>query len=319
MADEILRSRHAFGNIANIDQAIAENKIDAYDILFLTTPTGHAIGWIDKDGNKVILEDDDTKQVVVVNELPKVGEVGIIYVYGNECYIWNGTEFVNICKPTDLTELEAEVDKKADAKEVEAKISEIENTLDDVAKAAYSHEKVKYEFTDVPDGTLVKINENEIRVMCPANSVWTKQSVGTGGDPNCYYGTFKTYVPSDDVVGYIEHLGDQVDSEILTTFSTDKYGRRYQPTWLALAKYDESTNAWSYYGANSSKEKYIGWDYQIDWYNADGVVVASDSVRINLSNEECYIVNEPYYVGSMMKEVDTKIAEIEAAYEIVEF
>ena len=323
MADEILKSKHAFGNIENLDQALASGKIDSYDILFLTTPTGHAIGWIDRDGNKVILKDNDTKQVVVVNELPEVGESGMIYVFGNDGYIWNGTEFVNMCKPTDLTELQQKVDKKADAEEVEAKIGEIESTLDDVAKVAYSHEKVKYEFTDVPDGTLVKINENEIRVMCPADSVWKKQNVGTGGDPNCYYGTFKTYVPSDDIVGYIEHLGNQVDEEILTTFSTDKYGRRYQPTWLALARFDSSADKWSYYGASSTIEKYIGWDYQIDWYNADGVVVASDSIRINLSNEKCHSVAEPYYVGSIRKEVDTrieeKIAEVEAAYEIVEF
>ena len=316
---ELLRSKHAFGDISGVDTAIAENKIDAYDILFLTTPTGHAIGWIDKDGNKVIIpENKSNSQVIVVDELPKTGEEGIIYVFGNDGYIWNGSEFVNMCKPTDLTELEAAIEKKADADEVDAKIEEVETALTDVKNAAYSHEKIKYEITDVPLGTIVNYRENEIRIMCPSDAVFTKQAVGAGGDANSYYCTFKTYAP-DNAVGYIEHLGDQVDGEILVDLKTDMYGRRYQPSWLALAKYDESTDTWAYYGANSNVQKFIGWDYQIDWFNADGVMIASDSIRINLSNENCHHSSEPYYVSNIMKEVDTRIEEIEAAYTVVEF
>ena len=156
----------------------------------------------------------------------------------------------------------------------------------------------KYEITDVPTGTLVNYGEKEIRIMCPADAEFAKQTVGAGGDANSYYVTFKTYAPDDSVVGYIEHLGDKVDDEILTSFSTDKYGRRYQPTWLAVAKYDETTDTWSYYGANSTEGKYFGWYYQIDWYNADGLMVASDSIRINLSNEDCHNNIKPYYVAN---------------------
>jgi hypothetical protein len=154
--------------------------------------------------------------------------------------------------------------------------------------------------------------------MCPADAEFTKQSVGVGGDPNAYYITFKTYVPDDSVVGYIEHLGDKVDSEILTNITTDNYGRRYQPTWLAVAKYDESTGTWSYYGKNSSADKFIGWDYQIDWYDADGVMVASDSIRINLSNEDCHNGLRPYYGSSdisvEVKSMQEDIAEIKETY-----
>lgn len=158
-------------------------------------------------------------------------------------------------------------------------------------------EQVKYEITAIPEGTLVNYGEKEIRVMCPANAQFVKQNVGVGGDANTYYMTFKTYAPSDDAVGYIEHLSGQVDDEILTDFSVDEYGRRYQPTWLGLAKYDEATGAWTYYGANSSANKYIGWDYQIDWYDANGTMIASDSIRINLSNEDCHNNNIPYYMS----------------------
>ena len=158
-------------------------------------------------------------------------------------------------------------------------------------------EQVKYEISGTPDGTLVDYEEKEIRVMCPSNAKFVKQQVGAGGKANNYYMTFKTYAPSDNAVGYIEHLGDQVDKEILTTFSKDEYGRRYQPTWLSLASYDEATGTWTYHGASSTVSKYVGWDYQIDWYDANNNMIASDSIRINLSNEECHNSNVPYYMG----------------------
>lgn len=171
-------------------------------------------------------------------------------------------------------------------------------------------ELVKYEVADVPLGTLVNYSDHEIRIMCPTNATWNKQNVGEGGDANTYYMTFKTYAPSDDAVGYVEHLNGQSDPEILTQFNTDAFGRRYQPTWLGLAKYDEATGEWTYYGKSSSESKYIGWDYQIDWYNADGVMIASDAVRINLSNENCYNALEPYYLA----EINATLAEMEASY-----
>ena len=158
--------------------------------------------------------------------------------------------------------------------------------------------QVKYEIADTPVGTIVEYGEDEIRIMCPADAEFIKQNVGTGGDSNTYYMTFKTYAPNDNAVGYIEHLGDKADAEILTNFSTDKYGRRYQPTWLGIAKYDEATGTWTYYGANSSVGKYTGWDYQIDWYDANGIMIASDAIRINLSNEDCHHASVPYYMNN---------------------
>ena len=165
----------------------------------------------------------------------------------------------------------------------------------------------KYEITDAPEGTLVNYDENEIRIMCPEDAEWQKQNVGNGGDANAYYVTFKTYAPSDDSVGYIEHLGGQSDAEILKDIKVDKYGRRYQQTWLAVAKYDEKSNDWTYYGENSNADRYIGWDYKIDWYNANDKMIASDSIRINLSNKNCHFISKPYYMASYAEssEIDT--------------
>lgn len=280
-----MKAKHAFGNLADVEKALQAGKINSYDILFLDGDTAPKVGWIDANGVFRLVENE-----------------------------------------TDFSELEAIIATKANVADVEAletevdaKIGELETALDDVAKAAYAHEQIKYEFAGVPVGSLVDYRADEIRVLCPENSVWTKQNVGVGGDANTYYGTFKTYVYDDNIIGYKEHLGNQSDSEILTDLKVDQYGRRYQPTWLGLAKYDEATDTWNYYGKSSSKEKYVGWDYQIDWFNADGVMIASDSIRINLSNEDCHSSIEPYYVGKMMKEIEIKIAEVNSAYEVVEF
>lgn len=305
------KARHAFGNLDAVESALNAGKIDACDILFLDGDTDPKIGWIDKDGIFRLVENKaDLSEVEA--------------------------ELATKASVEDVEVLEGQISAKADSAEVESKIDEMAKSSVDTAKA-YTDGKVeaainehmvkRYEITSVPEGTLVDYRDKEIRVMCPTGAVFTKQAVGVGGDANSYYMTFKTYVYDDNIVGYIEHLGDQVDGEILTDFSTDEYGRRYQPTWLALAKYDEATDTWAYYGANSSKDKYIGWDYQIDWYNADGVMIASDCVRINLSNEGCHSVIEPYYVVNIMKEVDSKIAEevdskiaeVSSAYEVIEF
>ena len=204
----------------------------------------------------------------------------------------------------DIVELQGLVGNKSVAEQIEVASDSLMATINQTEKKLMAlSETKKYEITNVPVGTLVDYREKEIRVMCPADAEFTKQAVGTGGDANTYYMTFKTYVPNDDIVGYVEHINGQVDSEILTDLKTDVYGRRYQPTWLGIAKYDETAGTWTYYGKNSSVDKYIGWDYQIDWYNADGEVVGSDSIRINLSNEACHNNIEPFYMSKVVKGV----------------
>lgn len=181
----------------------------------------------------------------------------------------------------------------------------------------YVYETRKYEIADAPVGTLVNYREDEIRIMCPADATYTKQSVGAGGDVNTYYVTLKTYAPSNDAVGYIEYLNGQSDAEILTDIKIDQYGRRYQPTWLGVAKFDEATGIWTYYGASSSTDKMIGWDYRIDWYNNDGVKIYTDSIRINLSNEDCHNRVASASVQAVTTELETvkeSVAQMEQAY-----
>ena len=280
------KAKHAFGSSENLQKALNSGVIDAYDILFLDGDTEPKVGWVDKNGIVRIVENGTDVDLSGI-------EAEIATKANAEDVAQIESELATKANAEDVADLEVEIGKKANAEEV-----------------AVKYEEVKYEIADVPVGTLVKINDGEIRVMCPKDATFTKQAVGSGGNPNDYYMTFKTYVYDDNIVGYKEHLGEQVDAEILTDLKTDKYGRRYQPTWLGIAKYDEATNTWTYYGSNSTKDKMIGWDYTIDFFDANGVMIASDSVRINLSNEECHSSIKPYYGVSETEEIETKVEEV---------
>ena len=195
--------------------------------------------------------------------------------------------------------------------------------LDKEGKLVMLEDDTKFEIVSAPVGTLINYGEDEIRVMCPADTEWKKQNVGSTGNANMYYMGFRAYAPKD-AVGFKEGM-NAIEDEMFD-FSgdfagTDEYGRNYSIVWLALASYDEASDSWSYFGAQSSTERYIGWNYMVEWYNADGIVISTDNIRINLSNESCHNTSEPYYVGNMVAKAnaytDEKVAE--AAVMVVEF
>lgn len=308
------KARHAFGSSSQVLEALKAGKIDSYDILFLDGETEPKIGWIDAKGEfRLVRNEADFSELEAI-----------------------------IAKKADVEKVEAlegQIAAKADASEVDVKIVEaMADTVmstkaytDGKVEAAISEHMVKkFEITSIPEGALVDYRDKEIRVMCPVNTKWIKQSVGSTGNANMYYMAFKAYAP-DGAVSFKE--GDRgVIIDKMFDFNddfagTDEYGRNFSICWLALASYDETSDTWTYFGKNSSEEKFIGWDYIVEWYNADGIVIASDCVRINLSNENCHYSTKPYYVGGMMKEleakveekVDEKVAEVESAYEVIEF
>lgn len=269
-----------------------------------------------KQGDLYEVTDDGSEWCYNGEKWFEYGSAHFAPVAGNGIQI-NGNEItVKIADNANgLVAVEGGLDIALATKDSSGAMSKEDKAFIDAIPHAYVAKK--YEITDAPEGTLVNYYEKEIRIMCPTDAEYHLQTVGTGGDANSYYVTFNTFAP-DGAVGYIEHLGGQVDEEILNDIKVDKYGRRYQPTWLAVAKYN-AESGWSYYGANSSTSKYIGWDYQIDWYDADGVMINSDSIRINLSNEDCHFTTEPYYMAgyaesSEVEELKAAIKEIEEAY-----
>lgn len=115
------KARHVYGALSNVDSALSTATIDAYDILFVKDDKGNpVIGWIDPTGQKSIV---DTNKVVKVDteNLPESGEEDKIYLYKDEGYFWNGTEFKPLAKSTDISELETKIDEKVD----EARVLEL--------------------------------------------------------------------------------------------------------------------------------------------------------------------------------------------------
>ena len=129
MAD---KARHAFGALENIDSAISKGTIDAFDILFVKDAEGNPyVGWIDKQGNKVILQ--DKVQIVRVNELPTSnGDENVVYIYNNEGYVWDSanSQCVSLSKPTDLTTLQTQVSEMGTQLENKVDVATVETMIE---------------------------------------------------------------------------------------------------------------------------------------------------------------------------------------------
>ena len=121
------KTRIAFGSEDRIAKALEDNLINAYDIVCLDEKK---IGWIDKEGNAVIVEGE--QYVLPVEELPTAdGKSNVIYIHDNKGYIWDGTKCVPMSQDAevatltqDVETLQQEITNKVDEKTVAAKIAE---------------------------------------------------------------------------------------------------------------------------------------------------------------------------------------------------
>lgn len=170
-----------------------------------------------------------------------------------------------------------------------------------------------YEISNKPTGTLVNYNGKEIRVMCPADTEWALQNVGANGDASKYYIGFKAYAPTSNVNSFKESLAKTMTDQTMHYFVDNEFagiddnGRKYSIVWLPVAKHNDD-DTWTYYGANSTADKLIGWNYCVEWYDANGICVASDLIRINLSNENIHASIEPYYMSGYVTDAELKEA-----------
>lgn len=315
------KAKIAYGSLANLSAALQSGVVDAFDILCLRDEDVARIGWVDKNGNPVLV-DVPGDDVLLVEALPETGKTGVIYIVGEVVYIWNGSKFISISESTDVSDIrERLASLEALATEMN---SRIEDKLD-VEEANAKYLQKKYDITNTPKGTLISYGEKEIRIMVPENTEWVKQNVGPTGNSNMYYMGFKAYAPEGAVSFKKGDRGVILDE--MFTFDddfagTDEFGRNYSICWLALASYDASSDTWTYFGKNSSTEKYIGWDYVVEWYDENGTVLDFNQIRINLSNEECHFAVEPYYMvnitAEIKKYVDEQVQEI-SEIPVVEF
>ena len=99
------KAKHAFGNLSDVQNALNQGKIDAYDILFLDGNTEPKIGWIDANGEFRLVKNETD-----LSELE--------------------TELENKADAEDLVELENQIMTKADAAEFETLKTEVANKVD---------------------------------------------------------------------------------------------------------------------------------------------------------------------------------------------
>ena len=126
MAD---KAKHAFGALENIDAALSAGTIDSYDILFVKDAEGKPyVGWIDKNGQKVIVDDSAEFAALEAEIATKAGveEVDAAIATKADAADVESLESLLATKAnsSDVTELEAEVATKVDAATVKSMIEE---------------------------------------------------------------------------------------------------------------------------------------------------------------------------------------------------
>lgn len=108
------KARHAFGALENIDSAISNGKIDSYDILFVKNAEGKPyVGWIDKDGNKVVVS-NDAEFAALENQIATKASAESVETLGSQ--------IASKAESAEVEELGEEVAKKVDAETVQSMI-----------------------------------------------------------------------------------------------------------------------------------------------------------------------------------------------------
>ena len=162
----------------------------------------------------------------------------------------------------------------ANGKDVDSKVvDEIKDRLDVL-------EQEKFKVTGVPEGTIVEYRCNEIRVMCPVDAEFKQQEVGEGGNANMYYMALTTQAPEGAVAC------NEGDKGIISERNINLDGKKSKTIWLALASLSGAN--WTYFGKSSTGANLIGWDYIIEWLDAEGKIIETNCIRINLTNEGCH-------------------------------
>ncbi len=137
------KSRHAFGKSENLENAMSNNLIDSYDILFLDGDTDPKIGWVDASG-VVRMVNTDCVVIVEGEELPETGEIGKVYIYADEGYFWNGIEFKPMAKSADLTELTTQITELGTQMEQKVDVATVDTMIKDAVAESTGFEIVEF-------------------------------------------------------------------------------------------------------------------------------------------------------------------------------
>lgn len=294
-----------------IIQMIEESKYDDSALLARVTANESAIATLNGDatveGSVLKTVQDEINAFAT-----KISDDGVVNSYKEliDYVTKHGTEAVDMA--ADILALQGLVGLTSVKDQIAAAghmtKAEADETLLSKIEAVKTLRQVKYEISSKPVGTLVNYGDKEIRVMVPADTEFVHQNSGATAAKNQYYIGFKAYAP-EGAVSFKEDLAEIISDDTMYYFEgndfagVDTYGRKYSICWLSVAYYDEATQIWTRYAEKSSKEKYIGYYYSVEWYDANGVKIDSDCIRISLSNEDCHNTAEPYYMGQVVKGV----------------
>ena len=236
-------------------------------------------------------------------DLPLCGMGSTCYVIDEAAkYICNSKgEWISQVAPV-VTEKE-EVKVEDNSEELKANIEALEKEIADLKETARIEKlnNVKYEVTNLPEGSFVDYREKEIRIYIPEDAEWQFQNVGENGNPNMYHFTFKAYAPEGAHYFKEDDLA-AIEDQTLYTFDgpaagIDKDGRKYSIGWMAAAV--NSNGAWTYFGKNSTKQHMIGFYYTVEWYDENEKLIGMDAIRISLANKDCFSMIEPFYIGEL--------------------
>ena len=249
-----------------------------------------------------------------VEDFPAEGSSDKLYKASSEKKLYQWNEETKTYEPLGGSELSPEQIEKIElvlkefetfAEKVETITDEIETITKELKTLTKEVEHNRYEVFSKPEGTLVSIKESEIRIMCPKDTKWQKQSSGENANPDNYYIGIKIYAPNAEVQSFKEDMAEIIADQTMWSFENndfagiDENGRKFSIIWLPVALYNGETQSWTYYGEKSSTKKYIGWCYSVEWYDSNSKLMDSYSIRINLSNEECHSNIEPYFMSSI--------------------
>lgn len=294
------------------------------DTLYFITATGATVGKLYL-GNILVAGNVTADGTNIIDSLGELIDVNLQGLQSGQVLSYNGTEWVPMTLP-EAVKNSVMIGASADAAGV-AGLVPVPKAGDhtkflrgDGTWAIVNDNSAKYKVTNgLFADTLVSYKEEEIRIMFTDSSAFKLQQSGANADPNAYYVGFKAYAPKD-ATHFKESLAETITDDTLFDFTgefagIDSDGRKYSIVWLPVAKYDPVTTTWTYYGKQSTKDKYIGWFYTVKWYKND-IVIETDTIRINLANSDCFNNNKSYYIGeyatkNALQAVETKVLNLE--------
>lgn len=110
-----MKARHAFGKSSSIETAKQIGKINEYDILFLDGDTDPKIGWLDAQGNTIIVPNKTDLSGVEAAIATKADATDVETLE---------SQLATKANSSDVTELSEELATKVDAATVQTMIEE---------------------------------------------------------------------------------------------------------------------------------------------------------------------------------------------------